>query len=171
MSGPEEVFWFLVVVLACGAFWIFASLGFGWQRRSHFGVRITLLVLIPLCLLLPVYAGFEVGLLTQDTAVRIALLLLMACLPALIFVPRVLYVRSESSPGDDGDGGDPVPDGPLSPSGLPGGGLPLPLPDAEQGGWRVRDPERSAPPVRRVRRPGREPGRRPVKRTRGTFRR
>jgi hypothetical protein len=170
MSGTEEVAWFLVVVLACGAFWVFASLGFGWQRRAHFGVRVTLMVLVPLCLLVPSSAGYEAGLLTQDTAVRIALLLLMACLPALILVPRVLYVRAESSRGDDGDGGDPVRDGPLSPPGLPGGGLPLPLPDAEQGRWRVRNRERPAPAVRRVRRPGREPGVRPTRRTRGTFR-
>lgn len=161
MSGPDEVWWFLGVVLSAGAMLILASLGFGSERRAHFVLRIVLLCLVPLSVVLVARVSVALNVLTGSAGVRTALLLLLGCLPPMALVPRVLYWRSESSPTEGTDGGDPVPDRPSSPPGVPSGALPLP--NADQSHWRVRDhvdPDRlPARPRRPSRQPEPTPGR------------
>jgi hypothetical protein len=155
MSDASEVWWFLGIVVCAEALLIYACIGFGWERRPHFAVRVLLLFLVPLSVVLLLGLSIRLDLLSQRARVETALMLLLACLPAMVLVPAVLYRRSDSSSGEGSDGGDPVPDPPSYPPGLPGGGLLLP--DSDQGRWRVRDHQR---PDRRPvlpRRPSREP--------------
>jgi hypothetical protein len=93
---------------------------------------------------------------------RLILLSLRLFVPALFFVPALLYRESGSSPGssEDGGGWGPGPDQPSSSPDAPRGGLPRP--DAEQARPRVRD--HTGPEFDRVkpRRPAREPERTPA---------
>jgi len=92
-------------------------------------------------------------------------------MPAIMLVSGILFRDKGSGPeppeGDDGGGGggrgggggpDPPPGPPARPRGD------LPLPDAEQGRYRLRDHNRPAPGrAIRARRPAREPQRAPSK--------
>jgi len=99
VSGPQLVLSELVVVLFTGAASLFASLGFGLERRSHFGCRVLLLGLVAPSLVLVVAGAVELHLLPEHTGAAIALLLLSGCLPALMLVGAVLYrgLRSRSA--------------------------------------------------------------------------
>jgi hypothetical protein len=138
----------------------------GWRSqfepRSHFGVRLALLML----LLLPpplVVLGAAEHVLGPYTAEALMEPLLVVAVGAVLLAGPVLFRDlGSSSGGPDGEGGGgPGPDDPppTPPPGPPAGGIPLP--DAVQASWRVRDhngPDRR----RRPRRPARERERRRV---------
>jgi hypothetical protein len=142
VSGPQLVFSELVVVLFIGAASLFASLGFGLERQSHFGCRVFLFSLVPPSLVLVVTWAVELHALPEHTGVVIALLLLSGCLPGLMLVGAVLY-RSSDSPSSGGDDrGGSGPDRPPSPPDPKSGGPPLPHADPAR--WRLRDHDRPA---------------------------
>jgi hypothetical protein len=142
VSGPQLVFSELVVVLFIGAASLFASLGFGLERQSHFGCRVFLFSLVPPSLVLVVTGAVELHALPEHTGVVIALLLLSGCLPGLMLVGAVLY-RSSDSPSSGGDDrGGSGPDRPPSPPDPKSGGPPLPHADPAR--WRLRDHDRPA---------------------------
>jgi hypothetical protein len=86
----------------------------------------------------------------------------IALVPAVVLIPAMLISLRTPPPGSSepedsgGDGGSRRPDGP-SPSGLPGGGLPMP--DAQPANRRYRGTPRTTLIPARSRRPAREPGR------------
>ncbi len=154
--------WLIVFALTFVA--VALSAGSSQQRRSHFWVRVGLaFVAMPLLVASVVIAVGLVGGLPDGAVAALLVLLIFVFVPALFFVPALLYRRSGSSPGscEDDDGGwGPGPDPPLSPPETPRGGLPRP--DAEPARIRVRD--HTGPEFDRVipRRPAREPERTPA---------
>ena len=90
----------------------------------------------------------------------------LACV-AVLMIPA-LRDAPDNPPGRPEDGSDDgwgnYPRRPLGPPSVPGGGLPLP--DAEPARVRLRDHQRMREQLpRRERRPAREPGRAPARRT------
>ena len=154
--------WLIVFALAVVALAITA--GSAPQRRSYFWVRVLLaFVAMPLSVVTVVVGVGLVGGLADGAAVALLLLLVFLFIPALFFVPALLYRQSGSPPGpceDDGGGPDPGPDRLLVSPDAPRGDLPRP--DAEQARIRVRD--HVGPAFDRVkrRRPAREPERTPA---------
>jgi hypothetical protein len=161
-KGSSLAVWLIVFALAFVALAI--SAGSSKQRRSHFWIRVLLAFLaMPLSAVAVVVAVGLVGGLPDGAAVALLLLLVFLFVPALFFVPALLYRQSGSSPGsseDNGGGPGPGPDQPLSSPDAPRGGLPRP--DAEQAQIRMRD--HASPEFDRVkpRRPAREPEREPA---------
>ncbi len=146
----------LVVFLVC-----FAGLGVAAgdpaQRRPHFWLRLAMLTAVPLSIVL-LAAALPQG--------RVGAMMGVFCfmaIPALMFVPALLYRTPGSSGGsdDDGGGGGRGPDRPPASPLKPRGGLPLP--DAEQARTRVRDHRPAKLREAQPRRSAREPGRRPVR--------
>ncbi|MGN6168666.1 MAG: hypothetical protein ACTHQQ_10925, partial [Solirubrobacteraceae bacterium] len=146
------------------ALWI--AVGSGRQRRSHFWVRASLAALA-----LPALMAALVGLARQrvlslpddETGKDLLTLLFFLGVVALMFVPGLLYHRSDPSPGSSGSdggggGGGPGPPHP-SPDGPRGG---VPLPDADQARARARDHLTPKLDDRRPRRPAHEPRRTPA---------
>jgi hypothetical protein len=145
------------------ALWI--AVGSGRQRRSHFWVRASLAALaLPalMAVLFGVARQRVLSLPDDDAGKELLTLLFFLGVIALMFVPGLLYRRSDSSPGpsesDGGGGTGPGPSRP-SPSGPPGE---LPLLDAEQARARARDHDtpKLHDPMRR--RPAHEPRRTPA---------
>ena len=139
------------------ALWI--AVGAGRQRRSYFWVRV-----LPAALALP---AFLVGVYRLPVALLgavglpLLLLLFLGGVIALMFVPGMLYCRSEPSPGSSqSDGGGPGPwqPGP-SPDAPPGC---VPLPDADQARARARDHHTPKWDDLTRRRPTHEPRRTPA---------
>ncbi len=161
-KGSSLLVWLIVFALTFVALAI--SAGSSQQRRSHFWVRVLLAVVaMPLPVAAVVIAVGLVGGLPDGAGVALLVLLVFLFVPALFFVPALLYRASGSSPGsseDDGGGGGAGPDQPQCPPVAPRGGLPRP--DAEQARLRVRD--HTGPEFDRVkpRRPAREPERTPT---------
>ena len=153
--------WLIVFALAFVALAVCA--GSSDQRRPRFWLRVLVAFLaMPLSVAL-VIAGGLVGGLPDGATVPLLLLVVFLFVPALFFVPALLYYQSGSSPGssEDGGGWGPGPDQPSpSPDAPPGG---VPRPDAEQARVRLRD--HTGPEVDRVkpRRPAREPERTPAR--------
>ena len=144
------------------ALWI--AVGSGRQRRSHFWGRALLAGLA-----LPVLMAALVGVAHQrvlplpddDAGKELLTLLFFLGVIALMFVPGLLYRRSDRSPGpseSDGGGAGPGPPRP-APDGPRGG---VPLPDADQARTRARDHHTPKLDDRKRRRPGHEPRRTPA---------
>jgi hypothetical protein len=150
-----------LIVFALGFVALAVSAGSSKQRRSRFWLRVLLAFLaMPLSVALVVGGGL-VGGLADGAVVPLLLLLVFLFVPALFFLPALLYHQSGSSPGSSEDGGwGPGPDPPSSSPDAPRGGVPRP--DAEQARIRLRD--HTGPEFDRVkpRRPAREPERTPA---------
>lgn len=148
--------WLISFAIAVGA--LAVSAGSSKQRRPHFWLRVLLIFsAMPLAVAVVIASSFVVGL-PDGAAVPLLLLLVFLFVPALFFVPSLLYHESDSPPGsseDEGGGWRPGPDRPLSPPDNPRGDLPHP--DAEQARVRVRD--HTGPEFERAkpRRPAKEP--------------
>ena len=146
------------------ALWI--AVGSGRQRRSHFWFRALLAALA-----LPAFMAVLFGVARQrvlslpDDEVGKGLLTLMFLVGviALMFVPGLLYRRSDSSsgPSESSGGGGPGPGQPPSSPHAPAGGLPLP--DAEQASTRARDHNGPKFDDLMRRRPVQKPGRTPTR--------
>src|SRR5271168_4330246 len=129
--------WLIVFALAFVA--LALSAGSSKERRSRFWVRMLLAFLaMPLSVAL-VIAGALVGGLPDGAVGPLLLLVVFLFVPAMFFVPVLLYHQSGSSPDSPEDGGDwgPGPDQPLGSPDAPRGGVPIP--DAEQARIRLRD--------------------------------
>ncbi len=133
----------------------------GMEKRSHFALRISILGLVLPCALLVPVGALELHALPEQAAKTMFLLLFLADIPALMFIPALLFRSSQppSGPTDGDDDGGSGPPPPRRPD-IPGGGLPLP--DADAGRWRVRDHGRPRLRAARPRRCVREPERRPA---------
>jgi hypothetical protein len=132
------------------------------ERRSHFGARVLLLVLMAACAVLVIVATVKLNLVPPYAGRPLAPVLAFMAIPVLMLVPALLF-RSEGSssdPSDEEGGGGSGPDRPPSSPSDPRGGVPLP--DADQACARVRD--HTGPGFRRgtQRRPAREPERMPA---------
>lgn len=145
------------------ALWI--AVGSGRQRRSHFWVRafFAALALPALMAVLVGVARQRVLSLPDDGAGKgLLTLLFLVGVIALMFVPGLLYRRSDPSPGpsesDGGGGTGPAPSRP-SLDGPRGG---VPLPNAEQARARARDHDTPRWDDRMRRRPAHEPRRAPA---------
>jgi hypothetical protein len=130
----------------------------GKDRRSHFGLRVVVLVLTAPAFLSVLTGGAALHLLPEQTCI-VAFLLMIICSPALLLAPSVLYRAPDSAPGDADFGGGSDPGQPPPPPGGPNGDLPLPY--AGPGRWRVRDHHRDLPHAR-PRRSAPEPQRAPM---------
>jgi hypothetical protein len=143
------------------ALWI--AVGSGRQRRSHFWVRALLAVLALPALMAALDGLSRVRVPSLEAAAEPLLtLLFFVGVIALMFVPGLLYLPSDSSPGpsDSDGGGGPGPGHPRpSPHG-PGGGVPLP--DADQARARIRDQHRPKLRDLNPRRPAHDPQRAPA---------
>jgi hypothetical protein len=147
--------------------WLLAlciAVGSGRQRRSHFWVRV-LLAALALPALIAAFVGVArqrvLPLPDDDAGKELLTLLFVVGVIALMFVPGLLYRRSDRSPGpSESDGGGAGPGRPRpSPDGPRGG---VPLPDAEQARARDRDHETPKLDDRKRRRPTHEPRRTPA---------
>jgi hypothetical protein len=149
------VIWLAAFALLFGAFVVFA--GSPRDRKPHFWLRVAALPLAPTLVAAILVVVRELRVIPDRVAATMLLTLLVLTIPGLVLVPALLYRRPGSSPDssdDEGGGGSgPGPERPRPPS--PRGGVPLP--DAEQGGLRLREHGRRALGARRPRRPAREP--------------
>jgi hypothetical protein len=119
------------------------------------------LVGVLVVLVFPVLLFIGIGLLTF-VVTHGALFLFIS---ALVLAPWFLFRSQRPPPGpaDSGGGWGTGPQEPHDFPGIPPGGLPLPLPDAEPARVRLRDHDRPLRVPSRERRPAREPGRAPVR--------
>ena len=129
------------------------------QRREHFWWRVAAIPVVPgsaLCIACAFTPVWKMQPLLRGLAVL--------AIPAVILLPALLYRPSGPPPGSSGDdGGGSGREPPSPPPTRPRGGIPLP--DAEQAGFRVRDhnrPRLTQPGARRPHRPAREPRRAPA---------
>jgi hypothetical protein len=131
-------------------------------KALRFTGRIGLLLALLFGPMVTVIVGVLVGL--PDSVGRGLLLFSMIwVMCALVLTPAILFPpfgRSLGPPDGHGGGGDGPPDPPDPPPSAPRGGLPLP--DAEQSRERLRDHDRPSRRRVRLRRPAREPDRRPA---------
>ncbi len=129
----------IVVFLELGLVALWIAVGSGGQRRSHFWVRVLLASLgLPL-LMAVLFSVAQLNVLSDGAAKALLSSLFFLGVVALMFVPCVLYRRSDSSPGpseSDGGGG-PGPGQPRPSPDAPRGGIPLP--DADPARVRTRD--------------------------------
>jgi hypothetical protein len=131
------------------------------ERRSHFWLRLVLSCLaVPLLPVLMVVSLVLIGL-PDEVAIAVFMVVPLAVIASLMFVPALLYVRSGSPPGPPGGdgGGGSGPDPPPSRPKAPTGGLPLP--DAAQARARARDHIRPRLHDGGPRRPAHKPERTP----------
>ena len=132
-----------------------------FERRSHFALRILLLMLF---LVLPalVIVATNRHVLTIATAEALMDPLVVLAFGAILLAGPVLFRDLSIGSGFSGGegGGGPGPSQPPSSPSPPRGGIPLP--DADQARVRVRDHDRPERRGVRPRRPAREPGRAPV---------
>jgi hypothetical protein len=142
---------------------LWAAVGNGRPRRSHFWVRATLAALALPALLAAIFGLTRLHVASLEPAAKQLLtLLFLLGVVALMFIPGLLFRLSDPSPGpDDSDGGGGSGPGRPRPSPeRPVGGIPLP--DADQARARVRD--HHAPKLHDVKRrgPAHEPRRTPA---------
>lgn len=133
------------------------------RRRSHFWMRVSLLLLVPAVLPALFALSASVGLVREGALHTTGLRVAVMCPLSLILAPAFLYRGSSAPPGDSrGDsrgGSDPWPEPPPDPPEPSGEGIPLP--DADQSPKRVRD-HNETPRPRGPRRSTREPQRTPA---------
>jgi hypothetical protein len=152
----------IVVFLELGLVALWIAVGAGAHRRSHFWARV-LLASLGLPLLMAVLISIaRLNVLSDGVAKALLSSLFFLGVVALMFVPCLLYRRSDSSsgPSESDDGGGPGPSHPRSSPDAPRGGLPLP--DADPARARARDHNRPRFDHPNRRRPEHAPARTPA---------
>ena len=155
----------LVALVLCGGALVAATDRIAQGRRSHFGLRLAVLVVTPFAFLFLVVQGVDDGVLPTGVARLFRVFMPLIAGPALMLLPAFLFRGLGPSGPSDGDGGGGGGPGPRpQPPATPRGGFPIPLPDAQQSRMRLRDHRRPGFRRARIRRPAREPVRVPARR-------
>jgi hypothetical protein len=156
------IIWLAAFALVFGTFVVFA--GPRRERKPHFWLRVLILPCAPMLIAAMLIVSGELHLLPDRVAQTFLLSVVFLTIPGLMLVPALLYRRPGPSPGpsEDEGGGGPGPEQPPARPTPPIGGIPIPLPDAEQSRTRLRGP-RGPQRWRRPRRPAREPQRLPAR--------
>ena len=155
------IVWLAAFALLFGAFVVFA--GSPRERKPHFWLRVAALPLVPAFIAAILLLCGELRILPESVAVTLLLTLVFLTIPGLILVPALLYRKPGTSPdsSDDEGGGGRGPEPPPARPPRPRGGVPLP--DAQQARMRIREHGRRLTGGHRLRRPAREPHRRPIR--------
>jgi hypothetical protein len=145
-----------IVWLCVGVALTLAARFSSMERRPHFWVRFSIVVLAP-----PAYVGLllvalATGAGSENLAGAALALLLLLLIPGLMLAPAILFASTRRSDGGDGGRGPgPDPPRPEPEPGSPRGDLPLA--DADRAAARVRDHNPVWRRWMRPRRPAREP--------------